>query len=167
LSVLDSFVQGIISWEQGLTQLVDGRLLAVVWCYDEKAGKSRPNRYAISHDGRSFSAPRENGLQGETAKLLTLSDGRVLCFYRRLDRPGLWASIVCIEGDAWKQVAEAPLWQGLSSGMHGAGPAAEELSGLKFGFPSAVQLPDGDVLVVFWCVEECLHIIRRVRLRIR
>jgi hypothetical protein len=167
LTVCDLYSQGVISWEQGLTQLADGRLLAVVWCYGETVGKSLPNRYALSSDGRNFSPPRENGMQGETAKLLTLADGRVLCLYRRLDRPGLWASLVCIEGEAWSQVAEAPLWQGPSSGMHGAGPAAEELSGLKFGFPSAVQLPDGDVLLVFWCVEECLHIIRRIRLRIR
>jgi hypothetical protein len=166
LTVCDLHDQGVISWEQGLTQLADGRLLAAVWCYGEKAGKSLPNRYVISSDGRNFSPPRENGMQGETAKLLTLADGRVLCLYRRLDRPGLWASIVKIEGDSWNEVAEAPLWQGLSSGMHGAGPAAEELSGLKFGFPSAVQLPGGDVLLVFWCVEECLHIIRRIRLRI-
>lgn len=166
LSVIDQSAQSVISWEQGLTQLSGGRLLAIVWSFDEKAGKSLPNRYAISLDGRTFSPPRENGMQGETAKLLTLSDGRVLCLYRRLDRPGLWGSVVHVEGNAWKQVAEAPLWQGPRTGIVGAGPAAEELSNLKLGFPSSVQLPNGDVYVVFWCVESCLHIIRWVRLRI-
>ena len=29
-----------------------------------------------------------------------------------------------------------------------------------------VQLPGGEVLAVFWCLEECLHVIRWVRLRV-
>jgi hypothetical protein len=29
-----------------------------------------------------------------------------------------------------------------------------------------VQLPDGNVLAVFWCVEECLHVIRWQRIAI-
>lgn len=165
ITVIDQYEHGIVSWEQGLTQLADGRLLAVVWCFDEKQGTSLPNRYAISSDGRTFSPPRENGLQGETAKLLTLADGRVLCLYRRLDKPGLWANVVRIEGDEWIHVAETAIWQGPASGMFGQRASGDELSALKFGFPSMVQLPSGDVLVVFWCLEECIHNIRWARLR--
>jgi hypothetical protein len=162
--VIDQYDRGVISWEQGLTQLADGRLLAVVWSFDERAGRSLPNRYAVSADGRAFAAPRENGLRGETAKLLTLADGRVLCLYRRTDRPGLWANLVRIDGDDWVNLAEAPVWRGPASGMTGQAAAGDELSALKFGFPSMVQLPGGDVLAVFWCVEECLHVIRWARL---
>jgi hypothetical protein len=166
LTVVDQYDRGVVSWEQGLTQLADGRLLAVVWSFDERAGRSLPSRYAISADGRRFSAPGENGLLGETAKLLTLDDGRVLCLYRRLDRPGLWASVVRVEGDEWANVAEAPVWCGPASGMRGERASGDELSALKFGFPSMVQLPGGDVLAVFWCVEECVHNIRWARLRL-
>lgn len=166
LPVIDQYQNGVISWEQGLTQLADGRLLAVVWSFDERNGRSLPNRFAISADGQRFSPPRENGLQGETAKLLTLRDGRVLCLYRRLDKPGLWAQLVRIDGDTWAPLAELPLWQGRPSGMLGERASGDELSALKFGFPSMVQLPTGDVLAVFWCLEDCLHNIRWVRLRI-
>src|SRR5262245_32302339 len=91
VTVIDEYDRGVVSWEQGLTQLPDGRLLAVVWAFDERNGRSLPNRYAVSADGRTFSPPRENDLRGETAKLEALADGRALCLYRRLDRPGLWA----------------------------------------------------------------------------
>lgn len=165
ISVINQFDAGVISWEQGLTQLADDRLLAVVWCFDERAGKSLPNCFALSQDGRHFDPPQPNGLQGETAKLLTLADGRVLCLYRRLDRPGLWASLVQIDGNSWVEQAEAPLWQGLQSGMRGTSAASDELSALKFGFPSLVQLADHTVFAVFWCVEDCRHIVRWVRLR--
>jgi hypothetical protein len=167
VTVADQYAQGIISWEQGLAQLPDGRLVAAVWSFDEREGKSLPNRYTMSRDGRKFSQPRENGLRGETAKLLAMADGRLLCLYRRLDRPGLWAQLVEMRGDDWVNLDSAPLWQGTASGMRGAGSSGDELSALKFGFPSMLQLPDGDVLAVFWCVEECLHIIRWIRLRIK
>lgn len=166
ITVVDQYAQGIVSWEQGITQLNDGRLLAIVWSFDERSGKSLPNRYAVSQDGQTFGPPRENGLFGETAKLLTLADGRILCLRRRLDQPGLWATLARLDGDRWETLREIPLWQGTSSGMRGAGVKSDELSALKFGFPSMVQAPDGDVFSVFWCVEDSLHIVRWVRLRI-
>lgn len=164
ISEVNQYDRGIVSWEQGLTQLADGRLLVVVWCYDEKQGKSLPNRYAISSDGQTFGAPQMNGIQGETSKLLTLADGRVLCMYRRLDKPGLWANLVRIDGEKWINLAEGSVWQGHTSGMFGKQIASDELSALKFGFPSMAPLPNGEVFAVFWCVEECLHVIRWVRL---
>ncbi len=167
ITVIDQYAQGIVSWEQGLTQLADGRLLAVVWCFDEKSGRSLPNRFALSRDGHTFSPPRENGLRGETAKLLTLADGRILCMYRSLDKPGLWANLVCIDGDDWTNLAEVPVWQGPASGMKGERNSSDELSGLKFGYPNMVALPGGDVLAAFWCLEDCLYNIRWVRLAMR
>ena len=160
LSVINQTDRGVISWEQGLAQLPDGRIVSIVWSFEEATGKSLPNRYAISEDGKSFSTPRENGMCGETAKLLALADGRLLCMYRRLDKPGLWASLVRIDGDDWINLEEIPIWQGAVSGMSGARSSGDELGALKFGYPSMVQLPNGNVLAVYWCVEDCLHIIR-------
>ena len=166
VTVMDGTSEGIIYWEQSIAPLRDGRLLAVSWVFDEQAGRSLPNRYALSADGRTFGPPLENGLRGQTAKLLTLRDGRVLCLYRREDRPGLWAELARIDGDAWVKLAEAPIWIGARPGMSGRAPAGEELGALKFGYPSMVELPDGDVLAVFWCVEECIHNIRWSRIGI-
>jgi hypothetical protein len=160
LPVIDQKGRGVISWEQGLAQLLDGRIVAVVWSFEEATGQSLPNRFAISHDGRNFSAPRENGLRGETAKLLALTDGRLLCLFRRLDKPGLWANLVRIDGEQWINLEEVLLWKGAASGMSGSRSSGDELSALKFGYPSMVQLSDRNVLAVYWCVEECLHIIR-------
>ena len=156
----------LLYWEQSIAALPDGRLVAVAWVFDEAAGKSLPNRYALSADRLRFSPPRENGLRGQTAKILALRDGRILCLYRREDRPGLWANLARIEGDSWRNLAEAPLWQGAPAGMSGRDAAGEELGALKFGYPSMVQLPDGEVLAVFWCCEECIHNIRWIRLAI-
>ena len=166
LKVMNGCSQGIIYWEQSLVELCDKRLLAVCWAFHESTGDSLPTPYALSADGRTFSAPRATGLHGQTAKLIRLQDGRILCVYRRHDRPGLWASLAKIEGDSWVNLEELCLWRGATSGMTGTHSPGEELSALRFGYPSLIQLPDGDVFVVFWCSENCINNIRWIRIRV-
>jgi hypothetical protein len=48
--------------------------------------------------------------------------------------------------------------------MAGEGTAADELSGLKFGFPPMLQTESGEVLLVFWCLEDWSTRIRWIRL---
>jgi sialidase-1 len=166
LRVMDRYEDGIISWEQSLVRLHDGRLLAVAWAFDERSGTSLPNPYAVSADGRTFGPPRMTGLVGETAKLLTLRDGRLLCLYRRKDQPGLWAALVQISGDEWQTLEQMPVWQGAASGMTGRDNSSNELSDLRFGYPTLVQRPDGAVFALFWCQEDCINNIRWVKLRV-
>jgi hypothetical protein len=167
IDVMDGYARGVIHFEQSITRLPDGRLLAVAWAYNEKTGKSEPTPYAISSDGRTFAAPRPTGLRGQTMKLVTLPDGRVLGLYRRDDKPGLWANVSRIDGDAWVNLDEAPVWQGVRhSGMAGERSAGDELSDLKFGSPNLRLLPSGDVLAAFWCYEQEQYIIRWIRVSI-
>lgn len=166
ITVCDQWDRRVISWEQGLTQLSDGRLLAVVWSFDETTGRSLPNRYVIGGEDLRFGPARENGLLGETAKLITLRDGRVLCLRRRADEPGLWATLAEIAGDEWRTLEQIPLWQGTASGMQGTNSSSDELSALQFGFPSMALGDDDEVFLVFWCVEERIHGIRWARIKI-
>jgi hypothetical protein len=160
---------GIIHWEQSVVPLGGDRLLAVAWAHDPETGRNLPTPYTISHDGgRTFAPPRPTGLHGQTCKALRLDDGRILCVYRRDDRPGLWANLAHLDGEEWLNEAELPLWgTGLStSGMTGEVGSADELSRLKFGYPSLLAMPGGEVLVAFWCTEECVTGIRWFRLRV-
>jgi hypothetical protein len=164
----DGRKSGIIYWEQSVVCLQDGCLLSVAWVYDPKTGRTRPSLYTLSNDGgRTFALPRPTGFLAQTCKLLHLGNNRVLATYRRDDRPGLWANLVRIEGGRWINLCRAPLWLGAVSGMAGKGNRSEELSGLKFGYPSAACLPNGDVMLVFWCVEDCISNIRWMRLKVK
>lgn len=165
LDVMDDYANGVIHFEQSMTRLSDGRLVAIAWAYNEKTGKSGPTPFVLSDPAATkFGARRETGLHGQTAKIAALPDGRILCLYRRDDKPGLWANLSEIKGEAWVNLAEAPVWTGAASGMTGERSSADELSGLKFGFPNLRVLPDGRVLALFWCVEDGLSIIRWVRI---
>lgn len=166
LDVMDGNADGVIYFEQSIIRLADGRLLGTAWAYEESTGKTLPTPYTIASDARVFCKPRPNGLSGQTAKLLCLADGRVLCLYRRTDEPGLWACLAQIEGDRWVTLAETPIWRGAVTGS-GNGNTSEMLGTLKLGFPQMKQLPNGEVFAVFWCLEDEVYNIRWVRIKIQ
>ncbi|MBV9601222.1 MAG: exo-alpha-sialidase [Chloroflexi bacterium] len=166
--VFDGRQSGLVHWEVSVVQLHDGRVLAVAWVHDPRTRADHPNEFAISSDGgQAFGEPDSTGLQGQTCKMLHLRDGRVLSFYRRLDRPGLWANLASVDHGRWQNLAELPVWQlGEGATVEPAQTSADQLAALRFGYPTPLQLPDGQVLVVFWCVEACQSVIRLARLRI-
>ncbi|HET9014024.1 MAG TPA: sialidase family protein [Thermomicrobiaceae bacterium] len=168
LDVMDGTAEEVVYWEQKLIELDDGRLLAVCWTHDLGHGEDREVHHAVSTDGgRHFSPPRPTGLHGQTTTPLDLGGGRILCVYRRSDRPGLWASRCRLSGDRWEQEAEAPLW-GTSDRPETEAPGrsiVEAMSALRFGLPASLRLPGGDVLTAFWGVEDCMSVIRWFRLR--
>ena len=153
--------------EVSLTELPDGRLLSIAWPFNIGAGKTQERvPYAIAADGKMFTIRGSTDIPGETSKLLSLGDDRILILSRRTDKPGLWAVLARIEGDKWVNLEEAPMWQGSESKMSGQRDAATELAALHFGFPNLIHLPDGDVLAAFWCREDCVHNIRWLRIRV-
>lgn len=154
-----------IHFEQSVVQLADGRLLAVSWAYDSQTRSTLPIPYALSSDGQSFAPSASTGLRGQTAKLVALHDGQVLCVYRRDDKPGLWAQLARMDGNLWVNLGELELWTGALSGRESRN-TSDELSSLKFGFPSLLELPNGIIKVVFWCLENGSHVVRWFDLRI-
>lgn len=159
---------GYIHWEQGVVQLENGTIVSVSWEYDPKSGKTLPTPFTLSRDhGRTFTPSQPTGFLAQTCKLLHLGNNLILAAYRRNDKPGLWGNVARIEGDRWINLSEQPLWQGAVSGMAGVANRSDELSGLKFGFPQMQNLPNGDVLIVFWCQEDAITNIRWIRLRVR
>ena len=158
--------QRIIYWESKIAELPDGRLLAVAWAYDQVAAVDLPNHYAISADGGdSWSAPQSTGLQGQTLTPHILDDGRALCVYRRIDRPGLWANLSHLEGDRWVNDSEAAVWGAAAQGLTGdSSNMVQNFQVLRFGAPSVIGLNDGTLFVAFWCYEDCVSVIRWYKL---
>jgi sialidase-1 len=168
VDVMNGAGEELIFWEQKIVDLADGRLLAVCWTHDLRAGADRPVQYAISGDGgRSFGAPRSTGLHGQTSTPIVLGDGRLVCVYRRTDKRGLWAAYARIEGDEWLGEGELALWgyeQESVANMVGGENLSRAFTTLKFGLPAGLVLPDGQVFAAFWCVEDCIYNIRWFRL---
>jgi hypothetical protein len=175
--------QRIIYWESKIAELPaerpqqgNGRLLAVAWAYDQVAGADLPNQYAISADGgKTWSAPASTGLQGQTLTPHVLDDarkdgagsGRVLCIYRRIDRPGLWANLSHLAGDCWVNDDEAPIWGVGAQRLTGdSDNMVQNFQALRFGAPSVLRLNDGAIFVALWCYEDCVSVIRWYKLAV-
>jgi len=159
----------VFFWESKIVELTDGRLLAVAWVYDDAASRDRPNHYALSEDGgASWSLPASTGLQGQTMAVSALDDGRLLCAYRRMDTPGLWAQLARLDGARWVNDEAVPLWGAQTSGLTAASDnMAHNFNVLRFGAPCLTPLPDGAVFLAFWCYEERISVIRWFKLALR
>jgi hypothetical protein len=168
VDVMEDPEQHVIYWESKIVEFHDGRLLAAAWAYDKDATEDLPNQYAISPDGGStWSTPQSTGLLGQTLTPFLVGDGRILCVYRRMDQPGLWANLSHLDGQTWVNDTCAPLWGAQSAGLTGASDnMVENFQVLRFGAPCITRLPDGVIFVAFWCYEDCVSNIRWFKLEI-
>ena len=155
-------------WESKILELADGRLLAAAWAYNDAESKDLPNQYALSHDGGStWSKHQSTGLLGQTLTPFVLDDGRVLCVYRRMDEPGLWASLSRLEGGHWTNEGQHPLWGAGAIGLTATSEnMAHNFNVLRFGAPCITRLAGGTLFVAFWCYEDCVSVVRWFKLEI-
>lgn len=164
--VMDRSEESIIFWEGKIIELSQGILLAVAWAYNERQGKDLPNQYTISRDGgKTWMVPASTNILGETMAIASPANGRVLAVYRRMDKPGLWMTIVRIEGDTWVNEKDVPLWgvqeQNLADKSDNM---VTDFNELKFGAPCITILPDKSVHIAFWCYEKMVSNIRWFKL---
>jgi len=168
MDVMEDIDKGIIYWESKVLQLHDNRLLAVAWTYDEINGRDLPNHYSISDpEGKRFSAAQSTNLTGQTLEAILLEDERILSFYRRVDKPGLWANISRIDGDRWINDFEYHIW-GYSDDYLVAQNKnmVSNFQVLRFGAPSVVRLLDGCIFLAIWVVEDCVSNIRWFKIKV-
>jgi hypothetical protein len=160
--------QRVIYWESKIVELPDGGLVATAWAFDQQAARDLPNQYASSADGgRTWTAPRSTGLLGQTLTPLALPDGRLLCVYRRVDQPGLWAVIAALESGRWVNGPTVPLWGQRTAGLTAhSDNMADNFAVLRFGAPCLAAETAGTVLGAFWCYEDCVSNVRWFRLRV-
>ena len=158
----------VLHFESKVVELPDGRLVGTSWGYDEGAAADLPNQYVVSEDGGlTWTPPLSTGLHGQTLTPFVLPDGQIFCVYRRIDRPGLWANLSCLDGVRWVNEAAEPLWGAGVTGLTAAGEnMAQNFHVLRFGAPCVHRAPGGDVFVAFWCYEDCVSNIRWIRLRV-
>ncbi|NLJ40816.1 MAG: exo-alpha-sialidase [Clostridiales bacterium] len=166
IDVMADIENNIIFWESRVIELADGRLLGTAWVYDENNACDRENHYALSDpNGKKFGPPKSTGLKGQTLEPILLDDGTILSFYRRTDKPGLWANLSRIEGEKWINLYEMPLWgYDESRWVSRDSDMVKNFNVLSFGAPRAIRLMDGTIYVAIWAVEECVGSIRWFRL---
>jgi len=150
-------------WEPGLLRLRDGRLLGMLRMH-QWPRLDPPGGYlylTLSDDGgASWSIPRKTDLWGYPADLINLADGRVLCPYGRRRKPMGIRICVSEDGITWDSANEMVVREYDVHSVAGPGSArstgkpslvggAERLPYRHIGYPTSVQLDDGEILSAY------------------
>ena len=155
--------------EAWLVELADGRLLGESWHMDIRTGRDFPDAYAISHDGGdTWAATRSTGIEGQAGSLAALPDGRVAFAYnQRVREPaGVRVAVAQPGGDDFGVLDDELVWRAEAALQSGSSPDHDAWRTFAFGEPALAVLPDGDLLLTFWCVQPSGQGIRLVRLRL-
>ena len=168
MDVMDRSSDQIIFWESKIIELSTGMLLAVAWAYSERDGADLPNQYAISRNGGSnWTAPESTRIMGETMAIAELPDRRIVSVYRRMDKGGLWMSLVHMEDDEWVNEKEIPLWGVNEARLKDKSDnMVTDFNELKFGAPCITILSDETIFVAFWCYEKMVSNIRWFKVKL-
>lgn len=147
-------------FEQRMCQLDDGTLVVVSWNENMENGERYNNHVTISTDnGKSFSAPIDTGVRGQATSLLALGGNRVLSLHavrRDTDAPGIYAAISEVVDGAWHLQSIERVWAPATPIVKDT-KMAEIFSFLKFGQPSAIRLPDGNLLMTHWEAKDGVY----------
>ncbi|MCX6994201.1 MAG: sialidase family protein [Kiritimatiellaeota bacterium] len=147
----------ICPYETRFCRMGDGRLVAIVWAFDQQAGRSLNNHITVSHDdGRKWSAPMDIGVKAQASSLLWWKDEVLLgihaCREGQPEDIGLYLSVVDFSRDRWQMSAWEKIWGRVQpSGGKGF---VDLCKTLKFGQPSLLRLANGELLATHWCVED-------------
>jgi hypothetical protein len=166
MDVMNRSNEKIILWESKIIELSKGVLLGIAWAYNESEAKDLPNQYTISNDGgKSWMPPASTEIKGETMAIAGLSGNKILAVYRRMDRSGLWITIVRIEDNKWVNETDIPLWGTQEKSLTDkTDNMVKDFNELKFGAPCITILPDNSVYIAFWCYEKMVSNIRWFKL---
>lgn len=168
INVMDGSLKKIIYWESKIVELSNGTLVAIAWAYDEEHGIDLPNHYSLSYDGGiKWLDPTSTAIHGQTMAIAELPDGRLLTVYRRMDKPGLWATASSIENDIWINEKDYALWGAQETSLlNRSDNMVQDFNELKFGGPCITILPDNSIYIAFWCYEKMISNIRWLKLTI-
>ena len=177
---LNDPAERVAYYDQRMVTLSDGRILSMAWVHDVVDDVTLTARAGTSADGgRTWSEPFDTGILGGPINPIRLADGRLLAVYARRTAPrGIRGRLSEDGGRTWATDDELVLWDGAAGRATGARASSRDVPGAEvrlwgtrwgwaFGGPTAVQLPDGGVVVTFFAAGfDGLSAIRCVKLEV-
>ena len=145
-----------------------GKIVAMVWAYDNESNKHLPNHITISNDnGYTWSDPINTGHMGQASNIMWLKDDLILTIHaHRSGDVGLYVRLIDLKNDKWTMLQEHVIWGNVKS-QETSKNLIDQYANLKFGQPSLLTLNNGQILATHWCVEDCLYKIKSHRLKLK
>jgi sialidase-1 len=159
----------VTPWETRICEMSPGRLVIIIWAYDDVNQCHLPNQVTVSHDnGANWSALMSTGHLGQSSNLLYLGGQYLLTIHaHRAENPGIAVRVIDFTDDKWRVLDEAVIWSGSLHHQTRRGQSMVDMFGsLRFGQPSLLRLRNGEFLASHWSIEEGQGKIRTHRLRV-
>jgi sialidase-1 len=159
----------ITPWETRICEMQPGRLVTIIWAYDESNRRHLANHVVVSHDnGYTWSRLINTGEMAQSSNLLFLGGEYLLSIHaHRGENAGIYVRVIDFSQDEWKVMDEIAVW-GRSVGQQTSeGQSMSQMFGsLRFGQPSIIRLSNGEFLACHWSIEEGQGKIRAHRLNV-
>ena len=147
----------VTCYEQRACRLDSGDLINIGWNENIRSEQRPHNHYTVSNDnGRTFSEPRDTGVQGQASSVMALPNERLLALHairRDTDRPGIYGFVIDFSHKNWDVAERFLLWEPQQQLRPHKG-LADIFAYVRFGQPSAIQLSDNELLMTHWACEE-------------
>ena len=149
-------------WDQRLAfSPHHGRPVGLFWSYARASERDLPIHIAWgAPDARSWEPPRSTGIRGQIATPIPLPDGRLLAFYVHRHPPGSMRLVMSEDaGRTWQIEDELVVYESKGAREHGTAGESdfaqlwEDMSTWTFGYPAAVVLDDGTLLLAHYAGE--------------
>ena len=159
--------ENVCAYETRSCEMQPGRVVVMIWMFDEKAGTSRTNHVVVSHDaGVTWSDTIDTGIPAQASNLMYLGGDRLMTIHcHRSEEPiGLFVRVVDLANDSWKVLDETCIWS--RAGAADITSLESMGTALRFGQPSLLRLANGDILATHWSIEDGQGRILTHRLRV-
>ena len=161
----------LLWWDQMPAVLPDGRIYTMLWTHRYGTSEDLADHWVISEDqGRTWSVPQPTNLRGQVCSPIALPDGRVAAVYNFRHEPQGIRVALSEDLSRYDVEHEVVVFDAGSEAALGRPEAdgflAEHML-IGFGKPGGMLLPEGDLLVYFWCTAGGVTHTRWARLRPR
>ena len=143
--------------DQNTTILPDGRLYTTFWTIDAIKQADLVNHWVVSTDlGHSWSKPQSTNLRGQVCCPIALPDGHIAVIYNyRHDPQGIHLAVNRdhSEYDLDHEIVVFDAGGETTTGKAAIDTVLNKNLKVAFGRPNGVRLPNGDLLVSYWCTS--------------
>ncbi|MBN2457158.1 MAG: exo-alpha-sialidase [Sedimentisphaerales bacterium] len=146
----------IFYWDQRPGLLADGSILDLFWTYNTKQAIYLNIHARSSKDnGRTWSDMWDTGVPGQPATAVSLADGTIAMVYvDRTGPPTIKMRISSDGGKTWPGDSEIAIHSSASKSQTWSKKTMDdawaEMGAFSIGLPATTQLPNGDILVVYY-----------------
>jgi hypothetical protein len=148
------------------TRMLDGRIAGLQWTQDVGATRNFDLRLIVSDTtGTRWDTLQPTGLMGQTSGLADVGDGLLAAIYTSRDsmNPGMNVVLSADGGETWDVDNQVMVWDAVGQEYLGVVhkpqyPASHD--NIAFGTPGVARLPDGRLIVSWWCTQACVTHIR-------